>query len=421
MSHPSPTLDCAGNRSIPPATAFHEIVAFASPVTESQSLPLDLANGRVLARNVATPIPLPPFDNSAVDGYGITADDADRQPPIRLSVTAQIVAGAPGGSGLRQGEAVRILTGAAVPPGVVAVVMEERCRRDGNRLTLSEPAPSGMNLRRRGEDVAEDATIVAAGMLLDARHIAILAASGTCKVDVVRPIRVGILSNGNELRQSNEPLAAGQIHDANRPMLKAMLARPWIEVIDLGCHSDDEEILSRVFALGAAQVDVIISSGGVTGSDADHIERAVVAAGGLAQRFRLSIKPGKPILAGRLGRTSILGLPGNPVAAMVDYLLFGRPLVAATAGLPGKLPIGQKAIAATSFAHVFGRTEFVPARIVGFHETGCPTVEWLGRGGSARLRPLALADGFAEIPADTGELQSESVVAFHPLPAAFAA
>lgn len=419
MKRPGLKLDCADTHSISPSAAFDEIVAFASPVTERQSLPLDLANGRILARAVLTPIPLPPFDNSAVDGYGITASDVDRRPPIQLSVTAEVVAGAPGGYELRSGEAVRVLTGAAVPPGVAAVIMEERCRRDGDRVALSEPVPSGMNLRRRGEDVVEGATIATAGTLLDARHIAILAAAGAGKVDVVRPIRVGILSNGNELRQPGEPLALGQIHDVNRPMLRAMLAHPWIEVVDLGCHPDDGRVLSFVFAEGSTRVDVIISSAGVAGSDTDHVQRGVVSAGGLARRFRLSVKPGKPIVAGRIGTTSILGLPGNPVAAMVDFLLFARPLVAATAGLPARLLTGRRAIAATPFAHMAQRTEFVPARVAGLHETGCPIVEWLGRGGSARLQPLARADGLAEISADAGDLVAGSAIVFHPLPAAF--
>lgn len=410
--------DCAG--TLAPTAAFADILAFAQAVGERQALPVAAANGRILARDVATTFPLPRFDNSAVDGYGITVADVDRPPPLRLTVTGQVAAGAAIASVARAGEAVRILTGAAIPAGVAAVIMEERCRRDGDTLTVDQTVAHGMNIRRQGEDVGQGAAIVESGTLLDARHIAILAAAGVGAVDVVRPIRVGILSNGNELRDDNAALAAAQIHDANRPMLKALLARPWIEVVDLGCHRDDPQVLSRVFAAGAAQTDVIVSSGGVTGSDADHVGPAIAAAGGVVRRFRLALKPGKPVLAGRIGRTALLGLPGNPVAALVDFLLFGHALLAATAGLPAAYPVGGRAVAAAPFARAPGRTEFVPVRIVGRHPTGCPIVDWLGRGGSARLRPLALADGLAEIAADVAAVTPDAAVAFHPFPAAFA-
>ena len=420
MSKTSPKLDTNAGEAFHPAAAFREITAFANPITERQTLSVGLANGRVLARDVATSIPLPPFDNSAVDGYGIAVSDIDRRPPVRLSVTSEIAAGAPPASALRASEAVRILTGAAIPPGVTAIVMDEKCERVGDRLTVNISVPSGANIRRRGEDIAEGSTIVEAGMLLDARHIAMLAASGTGTVELLRPVRVGVLSNGNELREAGEALIAGQIHDANRPMLKAMLASPWIEVIDLGRHRDDAEILSRVFAEGATRTDVIISSGGVAGSDADHIARAVGAAGGDVRRFRLSIKPGKPIVAGRIDRTAVLGLPGNPVSAMVDFLLFGRAMVAATAGLPVEYPAGQKAVSAKPFAHTAGRAEFVPARLVGLDRSGRPLVEMLEGGGAARLRPLILSDGLAEIPSDMADVDADSMITFHPLPGAFA-
>ncbi len=421
MTHSSLAVDCtAGEILHPAAAAFGEIVALASPVVERQVLSVASASGRVLAENVSTSTPLPPFDNSAVDGYGIAEGDVGRPPPFRLSVTAEIAAGARIGPVLRPGEAVRLFTGAPVPHGVAAVVLEERCERSDDRLTVNVPVPDGANIRRRGEDVARGSTIVDAGTRLDARHVAILMASGVKEVEVRRPIRVGVLSNGNELRDGGTALDPGQIHDANRPMLCAMLASPAVELIDLGCHRDDAAILARVFADGAGRADVIISSGGVAGSEADHIARAVAAAGGAMQRFRLALKPGKPILAGRIGRTAVLGLPGNPVAAMVNFLLFGRALVEATAGLRVSRPRGQTALTISPFAHAKGRMEFVPTRIAGFDGSGRPLLEKLGRGGSARLRPLVLADGFAEIPAEAEELAAGAPLMFHPFRASFA-
>lgn len=414
-------VDCtAGEVLHPAAAAFGEIVAFAAPVTERQVLPVAAAVGRVLADDVSTATPLPPFDNAAVDGYGIADGDVGRASPFRLAVVAQVAAGARIGPVLRQGEAVRLFTGAPVPHGVAAVVLEERCRRAGRRVTVTVPVPDGANIRRRGEDVARGSTIVDAGTLLDARHVAILVASGVREVEVRRPVRVAILSNGNELSEAGTALGPGRIHDANRPMLAAMLASPSIELIDLGGHRDDAAVLAHVFADAAGRADVVISSGGVAGSEADHIARAVAAAGGAMRRFRLALKPGKPILAGSIGRTAVLGLPGNPVAAMVNFLLFGRALVEASAGLRVSRPRGQAALTAAPFGHAKGRLEFVPARISGFDSSGCPLVEKLGRGGSARLRPLVLADGLAEIPADAGELDAGTPIMFHLFRASFA-
>ena len=166
-----------GGQALHPSAVLHEVAKVAHPVTERQSLSIGLANGRILASDAATAIPLPPFDNSAVDGYGIASDDVERT-PLQLSVTSQTTAGAPPGPALRAGEALRILTGAVVPPGVAAIVMDEMCKRDGDRLTVTVSVPSAMNIRHRGEDVAAGSTIVSAGTVLDPRHIAILAAAG---------------------------------------------------------------------------------------------------------------------------------------------------------------------------------------------------------------------------------------------------
>ena len=419
MSNRMLAIDCAAGVLLHPLdAAFDEIATLACPIETVERVAVRSAAGRVLAADVSTGIALPPFDHSAVDGFGVTQGDVDRPPPLRLSVSARTAAGGRIAMAPRAGHAVRLFTGAPVPPGVVAVVLEERCELRGTDLTVNVPIPEGANIRRAGEDVERGAPIVEAGQLLDARHIAILVAAGVAEVQVRRRVRIGILSNGDELRDGDAALEAGQIHDANRPMLAALLASPWTEVIDLGCHPDEAGTLSSVFAAGAEEADIVISSGGVAGSEADHIARAVAQAGGSLRRFRLAIKPGKPILAGRIGRTAVLGLPGNPVAAMVNFLFFGRALVRATAGLRVERPAGQPAMTAAPFSHALGRTEFLPVRIVGSKD-GCPLIEKLGKGGSARLRPLVLADGFAEIPAEAGELPAGVRLAFHPFLTAF--
>ena len=206
----------------------------------------------------------------------------------------------------------------------------------------------------------------------------------------------------------------------NRPMLLALLARANVTATDFGCHPDDPMVLARVFERAAAESDVVISSGGVAGSDADHVARAVGAAGGRMRRFRLALKPGKPILAGSIGDKPVLGLPGNPVAAMVNFLLFGRPLVGCLAGSAVERPTGQAAIAAEPFSHTIGRTEFLPVGVAGRFPDGRPKLLKLGRGGSARLRPLILAEGLAEIDALDADLPAGTPIRYHLFTTAFA-
>jgi molybdopterin molybdotransferase len=300
------------------------------------------------------------------------------------------------------------------------VVLEERCRQMGNVVSVGIPVVDGANIRRRGEDVAEGATIVETPTLLDARHTAILIAAGVRQVVVRRKVRVAVLSNGNELCDPAAPLGPGDIYDGNRPMLLALLSCGWIDAIDAGRHPDDPAALKQVFTRNAIDADVVISTGGAAGSDTDHVAEAIASAGGSVQRFRLALRPGKPILAGTLGRAAVIGLPGNPVAALVNFMLFARAAVSMVAGLPASRPRGQPALTAGAFAHTAGRTEFVPVRIDGIDDTGRPLIEKLGRGGSARLRPLVMADGLAEIPADRADLADGSPIAFHPFRAAFA-
>jgi molybdopterin molybdotransferase len=203
-------------------------------------------------------------------------------------------------------------------------------------------------------------------------------------------------------------------------MLAAMLARPWIEVVDAGHLADDPEDLAAAFARLPHRADVVVSTGGAAGSETDHTQRAIVAAGGASTTFQLALRPGKPLVVGRLGDVPFLGLPGNPVAALVNFLLFGRAVILMRAGAKAARPTGQAATTVTPFAHSPGRTEFVPARVTGIDAHGLPKLEKLGRGGSARLRPLVLADGLAEIPAEAGDLPTGAQVRFHSFAAAFA-
>ena len=308
-----------------------------------------------------------------MDGYALHA--ADLVAGAAPRVLRRIAAGDAAGPAIGPGEAVRVLTGAPVPPGAAAVVMEEHVALRDGRVEPRRLLRPGANIRRLGEDLAAGEILLPPGTRLDARHLALLAAAGGGRVPVRRRVRVALLSNGNEL--------GATIRDSNRPMLAALLARPEVALTDLGVLPDDPAALAAALGQAARDHDLILASGGVSGSDADHLPRALRAAGGAVEVLKLAQKPGKPLAHGRLGDALCLFLPGNPLAALVGFLTLGRPLLARLSGAMDETgPAPLAAVAARGFSRKPGREEFLPARIVG--QDGC-------RAAPARAdRPLRL-------------------------------
>lgn len=394
---------------LPPGEARRRLLAAALPVGGSERCPLDAALGRVLAAAPQAMLDLPPFDQSAMDGYGLTA--ADLRPGAAPRLVRRIAAGEPPGAAIAPGETVRVLTGAALPEGVAAVAMEEHAAREADRVRAHRRLRSGDNIRRRGEDVARGAQLAEPGTRLDARHLALFAAAGVAEVTVARRLRVALLSNGNELGTA--------IHDSNRPMLRALLARPEIACADLGVLPDDRAAIAAALAGAARQHDLIIATGGVSGSDADHLPGAILDAGGRVETLKLALKPGKPLAHGRIGAALCLCLPGNPLAALVTMLLFGRPLLARLAGTGEEPARPCAAVAGEGFARRPGREEYAPARIAGHDACGRPVLERLGGGGSARLLPLSRADGLLWLPAECDAVAPGDPLRFHPFSTSF--
>jgi formate dehydrogenase accessory protein FdhD len=370
------------------------------------------AAGRIAAETVATPVALPRFDHSAMDGYGVSAADCDRPPPLRLALVGKVVAGGSPSHPVGPGEAVRLLTGAPIPDGVAGVLMEEHCRATGGMVEIGRPVSRGMNIRLRGEDVSAGVTVVSAGAMIGTQHVPILSACGIQSISVRRKLRVAILSTGNEVARPGEPLSPSGVYDVNRPMLQALLCRPWIELVDLGIVTDDARLLAEVIGRAVASADLVATSGGVSGSDADHIAAAVGAAGGSGRVLRIAIKPGKPLFIGRVGAVPVLGLPGNPLSALADFLLFGRPLLRLRAGHAEPAEPAPLAVLAAPVANRSERTEIVPASIVGRDPSGLPAVAVAQMKGSARLHPLASASGLAIIPASAAALAAGERVSF---------
>ncbi len=394
---------------LPLTEARRRLLAAAAPVAGIEELDPRQALGRELAEAPAAPCDLPPFDQSAMDGYGLTAADlgADAAPLLGRTVAA----GAAAGPALQAGESIRLLTGAALPEGVAAVVMEEHAMVTAGRLRMQRQARAGDNIRRRGEDVVAGEVLAEPGVRLDARHVALLAAAGVARVAVRRRLRVAVLSNGNEL--------GAAIEDSNRPMLLAMLDRKEVACTDLGVLPDDRGAIAAALRRAAAGHDLLLASGGVSGSDADHLPGAIRDAGGAVETLRLALKPGKPLAHGRIGQALCLCLPGNPLAALVSMLVLGRPLLARLSGAADPATTPLVAVAGEGFARRPGREEYLPARVIGHDEAGLPVLAREGRGGSARLKPLSQADGLLWLPAACTRVQPGDALRFLPFATPF--
>lgn len=393
---------------IAPEAALARILDGVAPVTAVQACGVGECMDRILAEPVVAPVSLPPFDGAAMDGFALTAGDLEVGATLRL--VARIAAGDAPCRALGPGETARVLTGAPVPAGTAAVVMEEHARLRGDTVEVLRQAEPGQNIRRQGEDVRPGRPVLSPGLRLGVRHVALLAALGITQVSVRRKLRVGVLSNGNELD-------GGPVRDSNRPMLLALVRTAGAEALDLGLGRDDPDALAAALEAAAAQADLIVTSGGISGSDADHLAGALRTAGGVVETLRLAQKPGKPLAHGRLGAARCLLLPGNPVAAFVAMMTLGRPLLARLAGGASAVPRPQSGILADALRRRPGRCEYRPARILGSDELGRAVLEPLGRGGSASLLPLAEADGLLRLPAEAAWLPEGAAVVFLPFPA----
>jgi molybdopterin molybdotransferase len=335
----------------------------------------------------------------------------------RLPVGGRIAAGDPAVR-LPAGRAVRILTGAPLPAGADAVLMQEHGCRDGAELVIHRMLRSGENIRRRGEDIRSGDHLLSRGVRLDARHVALLSAQGRSAVAVLRRPRVAIISTGSELVQPGSPLAGASVYDSNRPMVMTLAAQAGLDVVDGGWVRDDPDALAAVLREVSTHCDLVVTTGGASAGEEDHSASAVARAGGACETLKIALKPGKPAVVGRIGAAAFLGLPSNPVAALVSWLILRGAVVAALEGRSFRRRPGCPMPVASRFERRPGRTEFAPGRLVG--NGGGPAVEILGRGGSARLRPLVEADGLVEIHPLHAPVETGDMILFHPFRDGFA-
>lgn len=392
----SPAPDGPALLSVEEARAA--MLAGVAPVTGTRRIGCAKALGQVLAEEVRSPIDVPPHANSAMDGYALRL--ADLAPglggELRLPIAQRIAAGQDP-QPLAPGTAARIFTGAPIPAGADTVVPQEACRVEGDWLLLESPPRLGGHIRPRGNDLAAGALVVPAGTRLDPRHLGLLAGVGQVEVAVRRPLRVCILTTGDELAQPGAPLRPGQIYNSNGPLLAALLQGQGCTLVDTGPVPDEAEATRAALREAARGADVIVSTGGVSVGEEDHVKAAVESVGHL-DLWRVRMKPGKPVAFGQIDGALFVGLPGNPVSVWVTAHLFLLPLLRRLQGRAGpEFPEADFARLGQDWPNARARREFPRVRLV--REAGqLPWAEPYERQGSEVLAGVAWADGLLEIP-----------------------
>lgn len=375
--------------------ALEHLLAQAKPIERTETLPLAQTLGRVLINDILVPADVPPADNSAVDGYAVRAADTVSGQP--LLVSARVAAGqAPGV--LEPGTAVRIFTGSEIPAGADAVVMQERTEPRGDGIAITAEVTAGQNIRRQSQDLRGGDVALTAGTPVRPQEMGLLGSMGMGSVEVRQRLRVAVFSTGDELVEPGQPLQPGQIYNTNRFTLAGLLQQIGCELVRCETLQDDRESTRKALLDAAAEADLVITSGGVSVGEEDHV-RVVLEESGELSLWRMAIKPGKPLAFGSLNGTPVLGLPGNPAAVLVTFLMAAVPYIRRCQGNQRYLPLGERLPAGFSTDKASFRREFLRARKE--VRDGETVVTIYPNQSSGVLSSACWAGGLAVVPEDT--------------------
>jgi molybdopterin molybdotransferase len=401
---------------LPVADAERLIAGRIVPVNGRETVALGEAQGRVLANDIIAPINVPPFDNSAVDGYAVRAGGLAPHGETRLAIVDRVAAGHASSRVAKTGEAVRIFTGAPMPEGADTVFMQEDCRIEGDCVIVPPGLKLGANRRFAGEDMRAGVLALPAGRRLSVQHVALAAALGITRLDVRRRVRVALFSTGDEIVEPGAVLPRAALYDSNRFLLAGLLARYGVEVTDLGILTDDPRELARGLASAAGNHDLVLTSGGVSTGEADHVREAVESVGSLVF-WRVAIKPGRPVAMGVLRGSgsgegaAFVGLPGNPVAVFVTFVRVVRPLLLRLAGASPEPLVAMPVRATFSYKKRAGRREYVRVALRTASDGVIEAVKHT-QDGAGILTSLTETDGLAELPEDVVKVEPGETVGF---------
>ena len=388
--------------AMPLEQARARIRDFLIPVDGTETIPLEVAFQRTLAEDVIAPMNVPPHDYSAMDGYALRIADLENG-ISRFELAGTSYAGHPYPDSVQEGRCIRIMTGALIPEGCDTVVMQEHVGVEGKSIIISGTLRSGQNIRRAGEDLQCGAVVLSKGCALRPAEMGLLASLGLSEVKVTRKLRVAIFSTGDELQQPGQPLSPGQIYDSNRYTLIGMLAGMGVEVLDRGHLPDDVTAMKSALLEAARDADAMLSSGGVSVGEADHIRNLLAEIGEVAL-WKIAMKPGKPLAFGRIGSCLFFGLPGNPVAVMVTFQQIVRDALRICMGQQPAAGLMLRAICASPIKKLPGRIEFQRG-ILARDPQGRLTVSPTGAQGSGILSSMSQANCLIVLPESQGNIE----------------
>lgn len=379
----------------------------------TEQLHLRAALDRILAESVTARQDVPPFDNSAMDGYALRSEDCRNNENTQLQVIGASFAGAPFNGRVERGQCLRIMTGAVMPDGADAVLMQEHVNLADDRISFTaSETPAGLNVRYAGEDTRRGDTILESGASLGPAELGLLASVGVSEVQVRQRPRVAFFSTGDELCGTGTPLKEGQIYDSNRYALYGLLSKTGVEFFDLGTVADRREAVQDAFRQAAEIADLVITSGGVSVGEADYVTETLEKMGQI-DFWRMAMKPGKPMAFGHIGEAVFLGLPGNPVSAMVTFYRFVLPAIRKMRGVPHRDDLLIQARSQTTLKKAAGRAEFQRG-ILQRETDGGWSVATTGQQGSHLLSSMAKANCFIVLPAENAGIEAGQMVTVQP-------